>query len=142
MTSYLCLHIKMENENSFQNLFDDFQKNYGVACFGNEEIVNKIKRSLHRLLGMYGNYRVVIQKVVNSALDFYIRKSRDLEGLPECFHDEVSLVGVLALVLHLCEHFRIMDQSDLVKDIMKKLFNEDDGFDRFCLFLDPLVFPY
>ena len=142
MTSYLCLHIKMENENSFQNLFDDFQKNYGVACFGNEEIVNKIKRSLHRLLGMYGNYRVVVQKVVNSALDFYIRKSRDLEGLPECFHDEVSLVGVLALALHLCEHFRIMDQSDLVKDKMKKLFNEDDGFDRFCLFLDPLVFPY
>ena len=130
-----------ETEN-FQNLFKDFQKTSGITCFGNIEAVNKIKRQLHRLLAMYGNYRVVVKKIVKSALDFYTTSKEDLEGMPQCLQDEFSLVGVLALALHLCERFRIMDEPDTVKDLMRKIFDEDVGFDRFCLFLDPLVFPY
>ncbi len=45
------------------------------------------------------------------------------------------------MALHLCQHFNIPEAAE-VKDLMMRVYGEDGGFHRFCIFLDPLAFPY
>ena len=51
-------------------------------------------------------------------------------------------MDILILALHLCQKLNVVDEPELIKELLTRVESEEGGFDRFFIFLDPLVFPY
>ena len=62
----------------FRNIFDRIENPEGMSSLQKDEALRRIKRSFHRLLQSYGNYRVVPKLIARGALAHYEKTRKEL----------------------------------------------------------------
>lgn len=125
-----------------RNIFLSLENHYGELCYEEEKSLLKIRNALCRCIENYAGYRVIIKSIIKEALRFFDEQTSWFNELPVFENDTNPWLGLLSIVAHLCQKYDIRDESDLLRDIMMRMFVGDGGFMRLMNILDPLIFPH